>query len=1216
MSIILTAINSDFSSYSGTITARGGYSTTGNGSGAAGTVFLRTSAQDSTKGTLIIDNNGYSTNTNAVTHINSTVTSGLVTLGQLSLGDLAKVTVNANYPLAFSNTGLSVDRPTIIASSTAVFSPGQSFTVRGTTDFQASISAGSYNITYTGFADNTEVKLLPGTFNSVVTSNVTSGIVYKLNGSMVVSSVYTIPCGVTLDLNGYNWQGTIDSATNASCGAILVYNGGTINGIGENGGTATICGSTGNLSAGTYTNLTITGSGTVCTLTAKTTVSSLITINSGAILSLASQKLSATNITNNGTIRLRGDEYFTISGSLTNNGTTEYVGNGNGIADNYILNGNTLKNLKISFTDTLDSLSAFYKMSSTLSELVGWWKLDESASPAVDSSGYGSSGTWSNTPTATTSVFPNFKFTNPRAVTFSTNKYINLANPTSLNISYPITLSAWIRRAGTGTTQSILGHGTGSYAFYFDASNHLGLTKRGTSSVTSSGTISDTSSWHHVATTYDGSTAKFYIDGILSGSSSFSQSFTAASSLYIAGDPSASEYFNGSIDDVRIYNRTLSSDEVASLAAGYPNEGETNSSLSITGDYTQTAGTFISPLTLSVGGNFSQTGSSIFNPNSGTLSLTKSGGIQIVTASSSLYNLSKTVSAGSTLKITAGSTLTTLATTTFKGTAGATLSVESTNSGTQWKFDPRGNLDLAYMSVKDSNNINASTTNVNPTINAGNFTAITDAGNNTNWLFTLPQLSLSATGTQLATTSLPVTNQYLGGAFVATTTTEAVITSIRLKQNGSLPTNYIENLKIYYKPSVSGACSNTNSLPSGSTLFGTAGSWVSNYATTTGSLTVNNIPSCIYLVFSLNGALSLSTIYNTVDLEIANPVTDIIATNVSVSPSTPVNIVGSTIVSGSVSGVPSISLSASNNSVPTGSSVSLSWSTNKALSCSASANPTDSNWSGDKAISGSGVLVGPFVNHGIYSFTLSCSNNLGVSTAMVYVTAIHPFAPIITIYTSPNRISSGESSVLTWSTAGGVNTPSGQCSASGNWSGFKDLSGNWPTGNITSTKYYTLTCANSYGSTSKTAAVIVNSMVPNYCSDGVLSGDETSIDYGGSCNSTGGSHSVSSVSFGDSVTLTMTDPSINPNTFYFMDDGEGNALYMRQGPPDTAIVRKLTADNLNLKDGSFTQIDCQGTNDCRGIKIHMEIENKNQTDIGNNYIIEKVFNTTAIRRSN
>ena len=90
-----------------------------------------------------------------------------------------------------------------------------------------------------------------------------------------------------------------------------------------------------------------------------------------------------------------------------------------------------------------------------------------------------------------------------------------------------------------------------------------------------------TGTWYHYVGVYDGRTAYAYIDGSLVGSDSVSGStskpITASGyNVNIGRNPEYNgDYFNGAIDDVRIYNRALSADEVAALyTAGIP-EGKT-----------------------------------------------------------------------------------------------------------------------------------------------------------------------------------------------------------------------------------------------------------------------------------------------------------------------------------------------------------------------------------------------------------------------------------------------------------------------------------------------------------------------------------------------------------------------------------------------------------------------------------------------------------------
>jgi hypothetical protein len=69
--------------------------------------------------------------------------------------------------------------------------------------------------------------------------------------------------------------------------------------------------------------------------------------------------------------------------------------------------------------------------------------------------------------------------------------------------------------------------------------------------------------WTHVATTYDGTTVRLYVGGTLVASAPATGSILSSSSpLSIGGTAAYGEYFNGRIDDVRVYNRALSAAEI------------------------------------------------------------------------------------------------------------------------------------------------------------------------------------------------------------------------------------------------------------------------------------------------------------------------------------------------------------------------------------------------------------------------------------------------------------------------------------------------------------------------------------------------------------------------------------------------------------------------------------------------------------------------------
>ena len=70
--------------------------------------------------------------------------------------------------------------------------------------------------------------------------------------------------------------------------------------------------------------------------------------------------------------------------------------------------------------------------------------------------------------------------------------------------------------------------------------------------------------WKHLTLTYDGTNLKQFVNGVLISTKAVSNSFTAtnANDLYIGKMGCWSYFFNGFLDDLRIYNRALSNTEV------------------------------------------------------------------------------------------------------------------------------------------------------------------------------------------------------------------------------------------------------------------------------------------------------------------------------------------------------------------------------------------------------------------------------------------------------------------------------------------------------------------------------------------------------------------------------------------------------------------------------------------------------------------------------
>ena len=204
---------------------------------------------------------------------------------------------------------------------------------------------------------------------------------------------------------------------------------------------------------------------------------------------------------------------------------------------------------------------------------VGWWKLDEtSGTSTLDASGKGLTGSLTNfTFDSTTNGWSSGVFSN--ALQFNgSNNYMTAADtplPTGAAVR---TYSAWFRTAtalSNATYSNILSYGTavtsqgilfglGNDANY-GANTNFGISQYG-NAVGVSYAVND-NQWHLGAATYDGTTWKIYVDGVLKGSKAMVTN-TVKTGAVLVGKDISNNYWNGSIDDVRIYSRVLTDYEL------------------------------------------------------------------------------------------------------------------------------------------------------------------------------------------------------------------------------------------------------------------------------------------------------------------------------------------------------------------------------------------------------------------------------------------------------------------------------------------------------------------------------------------------------------------------------------------------------------------------------------------------------------------------------
>lgn len=172
---------------------------------------------------------------------------------------------------------------------------------------------------------------------------------------------------------------------------------------------------------------------------------------------------------------------------------------------------------------------------------------------------------------------------------FAPGRYVNAGNPTTFQITGPITLETWVKLTGTsyGTYprlisklscypyngyELLIGSPDGGFLAnrpYLQLSNNANLTY-----TVANNTISADNTWHHIVATYDPSQspsemAKIYFDGVESisynGISSSNAIADSGSDLYLGVNGCFGNYLSGYLDSTKIYNTALTAEEVSDL---------------------------------------------------------------------------------------------------------------------------------------------------------------------------------------------------------------------------------------------------------------------------------------------------------------------------------------------------------------------------------------------------------------------------------------------------------------------------------------------------------------------------------------------------------------------------------------------------------------------------------------------------------------------------
>ena len=228
------------------------------------------------------------------------------------------------------------------------------------------------------------------------------------------------------------------------------------------------------------------------------------------------------------------------------------------------LSSNTTYTYRVRASDAAGNLGPYSNTATATTQaagapgLVAAYSFDEgSGSTVADASGNGNVGSlvgaaWS------------FSGKYGGALSFNgSNARVDVANSSSLQLNSGMTLEAWVRPAVSSSSwRDVIYKSNDNY--YLEASSDSGGAPAAGGLIGGSygnvfgTTILPTNTWTHLAVTYDGGTLRLYVNGTLSGSQAKTGSITTSTNaLQIGGDSLYGQYFNGLIDEIRIYNSPL-----------------------------------------------------------------------------------------------------------------------------------------------------------------------------------------------------------------------------------------------------------------------------------------------------------------------------------------------------------------------------------------------------------------------------------------------------------------------------------------------------------------------------------------------------------------------------------------------------------------------------------------------------------------------------------
>ncbi len=498
----------------------------------------------------------------------------------------------------------------------------------------------------------------------------------------------------------------------------------------------------------------------------------LLTSDDTAVVQTGGQRFNDAYFQNGGSWTLR--DKLTASGVVTlQEGTLDTNATGNysiragefsdsGVGTTFLHRSGT-----VTLTNSSDTQLSFYAPLNNLRiedpteyGLVGYWKFDEGTNTGaiLDSSGHNNTGLRSGTGSVWSgTVLPSLTYGDAFAMRFNGySDHVSVPDSSSLDLTGSASFSTWVKwGSAIGTDDDSFIDKTQSgdspnYRLYLvNSGGEAGKFGfwNGTTSINSTSTVSR-GAWRLLTLVIDSGTASFYIDGALDKTASIGLGSVNNGPLLIGTDPqTVLRHFNGYLDDVRIYNRPLSADEVASLYSGKYADGDNDTST-----VELISGLEVNSLSVCSGifsggsetmhiasdlNNYS--GDSGFDATFGT-AIFDGPGAQTIRGSNTFGTLEISGTTARTVSFESNKTQTVQGSLTLQGASSNLLALAPLSGTTPWY------LNLGVGASQSVSYVTPSYSDASPgiTILADNGTNV-DGGGNANWQFTAAASSSTAT---------------------------------------------------------------------------------------------------------------------------------------------------------------------------------------------------------------------------------------------------------------------------------------------------------------------------------------------------------------------------------------------------------------------------------------------------------------------------------------